>query len=152
MMKRKIVSVGLYKKVVENFPLVCVDILLKIDGGFLLLKRKKTPFRGWWLAGGRVLKGESLRKAALRKLKEETSINGRIIRIIGVYETKSSKGHFNIRSGTHTVNICFLAEPASKKQKIRIDNAHSNFKIFRKINKSWHAYIKNVIKDSKLLR
>ncbi len=51
---KKMLPAKLYEQIVENVPLVCVDILLAVDNGVLLVKRKKPPFKGWWLPGGRV--------------------------------------------------------------------------------------------------
>lgn len=65
-------------KISEIF--VTVDIVLVRNRAkhyeLLLIKRKKKPFQNCWaLPGGFVEKNEALEHAALRELKEETSIN-----------------------------------------------------------------------------
>jgi len=46
------------------------------EGKVLLLKRKKPPYPGYWVApGGKVDPGESPREGALRELHEETGLS-----------------------------------------------------------------------------
>jgi len=61
-------------------PSVTVDVIIFTlrDGDLqvLLIRRKHPPFRGMWaIPGGFVGIGESLEKAALRELEEETSVH-----------------------------------------------------------------------------
>ncbi|MDA2922615.1 NUDIX hydrolase [Patescibacteria group bacterium AH-259-L07] len=60
-------------------PQVAVDIvvfaIINNKLSILLIRRGTKPFKGYWaLPGGMVLKNESLKKAAIRELKEETGI------------------------------------------------------------------------------
>ncbi len=63
----------LYREIVLNMPICCVDIgPLDTAGRVLLLRRREEPARGaWWFPGGRVLRGETRLQAARRKLAEE---------------------------------------------------------------------------------
>lgn len=65
----------LYNKILENVPIACVDIAIIVDGSVLLVKRKDAPAKGeWWVPGGRILKGETMKDAAKRKAQEEVGI------------------------------------------------------------------------------
>jgi 8-oxo-dGTP diphosphatase len=54
-------------------PTPTVDIIIEIDGGIVLIKRKNPPF-GWALPGGFVDYGESFERAAAREAEEETGL------------------------------------------------------------------------------
>lgn len=79
-------------------------------GRLLLIRRAKAPFKGAYaLPGGFVDYGEPVEKAALRELKEETGVEGKIIKLIGVYSDpkRDPRGH--------TVSTAFLVRPRSTK-------------------------------------
>ncbi|MCM8776723.1 MAG: NUDIX hydrolase [Candidatus Omnitrophica bacterium] len=61
------------KKEYKN-PIPTVDIIIEVDGGIVLIKRKNYPY-GWALPGGFVDYGESLEDAAIREAKEETGLD-----------------------------------------------------------------------------
>jgi len=55
-------------------PIPTVDIIIEMEGGIVLIKRKNPPY-GWALPGGFVEYGESLGDAAIREAKEETGLD-----------------------------------------------------------------------------
>jgi len=78
----------LYKKIIKNIPVLCIDIIIKYQDQYLLVQRKESPLKGeWWVPGGRVQIGENLEAAAKRKLTEELDLvfNGSF-ELIGFYE------------------------------------------------------------------
>jgi len=80
------------------------------DGRLLLIRRANAPFKDKWaLPGGFVDYGERVEDAALRELKEETGVEGRIAALIGVYSApkRDPRGH--------SVSIAFLVRPRSNK-------------------------------------
>jgi 8-oxo-dGTP diphosphatase len=80
-----------------------VDAIVAYKGGIVLIKRLNDPFRGYYaLPGGIVEYGESTEKAVLRELKEETALEGKIYKLVGVYSepNRDPRGHF--------VSICYL--------------------------------------------
>ena len=59
-------------------------------GEVLLVKRGKEPGKGKWaLPSGFIEIDETPEKACLRELKEETGLEGEILRLVGVYSQKS---------------------------------------------------------------
>lgn len=75
----------------EN-PLPVVSTILVNDRQVLLVKRGRKPYRGMWcLPCGFAETGESIHDAALRELKEETGIEGRIT---GLVDVDSQENYF----------------------------------------------------------
>ncbi|ASJ11297.1 NUDIX hydrolase [Thermococcus sp. P6] len=81
-----------------------VDLVILYRGNVVLIKRRNEPFKDRFaLPGGFVEYGESVEEAALREAKEETGLDVRLVRLIGVYSDpkRDPRGH--------TVTVAFLA-------------------------------------------
>lgn len=89
-------------------PTLTVDIVIEYpDGEIVLIKRGKDPFLGSWaLPGGRVEIGESVEQAAIREAREETGLDVKLDRLIGVYSDPERDPR------RHTVSVVFHASPA----------------------------------------
>lgn len=110
---------------VNQRPVLAVDVLIRKDNGYVFVKRKNEPYRGRWaLPGGLVEYGETTEEAAKREAKEETGLDVKLIRLIGVYSdpTRDPRGH--------CVSIAYLAEAISGEMKAATDAKQA--KIFKK--------------------
>ncbi|MBU4492260.1 MAG: NUDIX hydrolase [Euryarchaeota archaeon] len=86
-------------------PLLTVDALIIYEGKIVLIRRKNPPFENHLaLPGGFVDVGETVEAAAIREAKEETGLDIKLIRLMGVYSEPSRDPR------GHTVSVCFLAE------------------------------------------
>ena len=113
----KRLDINLYKQVVENMVITCIDIIIqrKVDGKLLLFYRRDAPAKGiWWWPGGRLFRGETFDEAAKRKIKDETGIcdNTKVlpIGIIDCWNTffpdsNWDEGRRQGYEGTQTVNL-----------------------------------------------
>jgi ADP-ribose pyrophosphatase YjhB (NUDIX family) len=73
----------------EN-PLPVVSTIVESSRQILLVKRGRAPSKGLWcLPSGFAEAGESIEEAALRELKEETGIKGKIVKLLDVDSYKS---------------------------------------------------------------
>ena len=65
-------------------PELCAGSIVYSEEKILLIRRGAEPEKGLWsLPGGRVQKGESIRHAALRELKEESNLEGQFEEMMG---------------------------------------------------------------------
>jgi len=143
--KKNFIHLNLYKKIIDNVPIVGVDIIVEYKNGILLIKRSEEPKKDvWWFPGGRVLKYETPGKAAVRITKKETGLSSRVKNFVGVYTTTFErwKGikHFSIHLVHHVV----------ANGNVLIDETSSDYKIVNKIQKNMHPYMKKALKDSRV--
>ena len=122
-----------YKNIVDKMPVMCVDAVIVDKGRYLLVKRKNKPLKGrYWTPGGRVLKGERLKDAVIRKVKEETGLNIVPISVVGFYEDFYKENELGLKM-VHTTSIVFSATVVSGK--IKLDRQSSGYKWSRTLPK-----------------
>lgn len=81
-----------------------VYVLIMREGKVLMVKNKK--YNNWTLPGGGVEKGETLEKAAIREVWEETGLTVKLGRLLVVNET------FRKQENNHVLFFTFLGEVA----------------------------------------
>jgi colanic acid biosynthesis protein WcaH len=134
----------LYNQIIANVPIACVDVAIIARGCVLLVKRTDPPARGqWWLPGGRVLKGEMMREAALRKAREEAGIECNAGPIIYTAETIFPDGPGDIP--IHSINSCFFMYPVKPEFTPKIDTHHTEFTWVNTIDSNLHEYVKRCL-------
>jgi ADP-ribose pyrophosphatase YjhB (NUDIX family) len=84
-------------------PFPTTDIIIRLDPGIVLIKRKNPPF-GWALPGGFIDYGESAEHAAVREAAEETCLKIRDLKLFGVYSAPNRDPRF------HTLTVVFAAD------------------------------------------
>ncbi|MHA2185624.1 MAG: NUDIX domain-containing protein [Promethearchaeota archaeon] len=94
-------------------PLLTVDavVLLKNEKKLVLIRRKFPPFQGELaLPGGFVEVGETVESACIRETKEETNLDIKINKLIGVFSDpgRDPRGH--------NVTVAFLCSPLTKNE------------------------------------
>lgn len=111
---------AVYKTVVENLPICCVDVICRRqDGKILLFYRRDKPANNiWWWPGGRIFKGETFYDSAVRKIRDETGRKEAHVKPVGIvtawntffpdshWDAERKPGH----EGTQTVNIVVVCD------------------------------------------
>ena len=85
-------------------PLLTVDTVIIFQGKIVLIRRGNPPYQDHFaLPGGFVEVGETVETAAVREAKEETGLDVKLLKLLGVYSDplRDPRGH--------TVSVCFLA-------------------------------------------
>ncbi len=91
-----------------SLPVVAVGAIVTKAGKVLLVRRAREPSRGLWsLPGGVVKRGEGLREAVAREVKEECGIDVRVEEIVEVLDQIHADRAGRVRY--HYVIIDFLA-------------------------------------------
>jgi ADP-ribose pyrophosphatase YjhB (NUDIX family) len=75
-------------------PRLTVDVVIELDGGIVLIRRRNPPF-GWAIPGGFVDLDERAEDAARREMHEETSLDVELVELLGVYSDpgRDPRGH-----------------------------------------------------------
>ena len=146
-MNKHFIPQNKYRKIISLIPICCVDLIIKENNSFLLVKRRENPEKNkWWFAGGRVLFGETLLQTVKRKLREELNIRSfQKIKFLRVDELKFKKGRF--QQPEHNMINLFLIELSEKDcSKIRPDQTMFGYKWFSNVQKNFCPYIKENLK------
>lgn len=88
-----------------KYPRLAVDVIILYKNKLVLIKRRNPPFEGKYaLPGGFIEAGERVEDAAIREAKEETGLEIKLIKLLGVYSDpdRDPRGH--------VISICYLAE------------------------------------------
>ena len=80
----------------QRHPWITVDGLVVEDGKLVAVIRKNPPYQGMpALPGGFVELGETTEAAVVREVREETGLETKILRLVGVYSdpSRDPRGH-----------------------------------------------------------
>ena len=147
--QKELIPQRTYNTIISNIPIVCVDVVIDWNDSVLLVKRKLEPCKNmWFIPGGRLLKGELLEQAAIRKAKEETGIDCTISRLINVESTMFEVGANG--KNIHTVNICYRVYPVHSKFEVKLDKTSESYKWIKTIDNDLHPYVRHCLKKSGL--
>ena len=134
----------LYRQILEFMPIPCVDIAIVANGAVLLVLRDDAPAQGeWWLPGGRILKGEMMRDAAIRKARQEVGIECNVGPIIHTAETIFPDGPGGIP--IHSINSCFFMFPARADFQVTLDHHSRQYRWVDHIPAGVHPYVERCL-------
>jgi 8-oxo-dGTP diphosphatase len=88
-------------------PYVAADVIIRYQGGIVLIERKNEP-PGWAIPGGFVEIGESVEEAAGREAREETSLDVVLSELFYVYSKPGRDPRFQ------TVSVVFIGTGAGE--------------------------------------
>ncbi len=133
----------------KKYPKLAVDVLIADEKkGILLIKRRTDPFKGkYGLPGGMVEYGETVEKAAVREVKEETGLDVELEGLLGVYSDadRDPRGH--------TVSIVFFATPKKGKLTGSSETEDVGYKTLKEIENLELAFDhETIIEDFKIIQ
>ncbi len=137
-----------YQEIIKSIPISCVDIMItRDDNKFLLGKRVCAPGKNeWFPIGGRVFKGETLKKAATRKLKEEIGITVKPATLEFLTADETIFKGKTVDENRHSVNVVYILH-LKHTPTFKIDTSQIiKLEWFSKNNTKWHPYVKKIVK------
>jgi ADP-ribose pyrophosphatase YjhB (NUDIX family) len=142
------VEPSLFSEIHKNTALLTVDVLIKYQGGWLLVHRDNVPAKGeYFPVGGRVKKGIPILEAIKNKAREECGLALEQIRCIGVSRQMFQTDPFGHEKGTDTTSIMFIAIGSGN---ITLDKHHDNYLLvdedkFEEIKDNLHPYVRDFL-------
>jgi len=119
-MKDKVKPIKLFWPTVP----VAVDAIILHRGKIVLTKRSIKPYKGQFVfPGGFMVPGETSKKACIREAKEESGLDVKIIKLIGVFDDP----HRDPRG--HTLSVAYLCKSVGGKLKPQ-EGESSEVKLF----------------------
>jgi colanic acid biosynthesis protein WcaH len=139
-----------FKTVIENTPLVSIDLCLVCDGQVLLGKRTNEPLKSeWFTPGGRIHKNETWQNASLRIIKAELGLSYIAVEnfsLMGVWDHFYNNSVIDQGISTHYVNLPHYVLFKSKPE-IILDDQHDEFEWFDLSvvadDEKFHPYMRN---------
>lgn len=141
-----------WEVIIQNAPLVSVDLVVHYDEKVILGKRANEPAKGeWFVPGGRLSKHERLEDAVHRIAKEELGIAVTIDRQLGVYEHFYDVAEMEDVGGKHYVPIAYLV--TAKEKQFHSDNQHEDIQWFKPPfdEIDLHPYVRTYLMDAGFL-
>lgn len=125
----KLIPESLYRRIHEEMPILCVDLVIVHRGKVLLIKRKLEPDAGrFWIPGGRLLKNEAVQLALRRLAVNEVGLVVEPTSFLDYLDCYFEADPFGHGKGTHTVSLVFRCEIVPKtNEKVRLDENHSAY-------------------------
>ena len=139
-----------FKSLVENAPLVSIDLCLVCNGQLLLGKRNNEPLKGhWFTPGGRILKNEPWADCLRRVARSELGLEIRSpenFSLMGIWDHFYNNSILGQDISTHYVNlphyIVFESRPV-----ITMDDQHGEFEWFElslvSDDENFNVYMRN---------
>ncbi len=132
--------------IVDNVPVVSVDLVVKHQGGVILGKRKNEPAKGeWFVPGGTVLKNEPRHEAVHRVAQEELGEQVIINECLGTYEHFYDVSEIEAVDSKHYVATAYCCHLEHEKIDFSADDQHEEFKIFHPPFNDFHPYVKQYL-------
>ncbi|MFH1867214.1 MAG: NUDIX domain-containing protein [Patescibacteria group bacterium] len=142
------ISVKIYREIIKHLVICTVDVLFfnKTKDETLLFKRTNLPYRGaYFSAGGRLLKNEEFKQAAVRQMKQELGLKLDPKKLIWggvVNEINPSSIFQGINS--HTVNIFWGY--ILRYSHVKFDGQHSVARWFKVNDQRLHPLVKKKLR------
>jgi colanic acid biosynthesis protein WcaH len=138
-----------WRTIVENVPLVSVDLVVRVGDGVLLGKRENDPARGeWFVPGGTVKKNERLVDAVHRIAREELGVDVDVERRLGAYEHLYDTSDVDGVDSKHYLANGFVVRPQS--EAFTPDDQHADLRVFSPPFADLHPYVEAYLADAGL--
>jgi colanic acid biosynthesis protein WcaH len=136
-----------WETIVNNVPIISVDLVVECPNGLVLGKRSNEPAKGeWFVPGGRVRKTEPMKDAVHRVAMEELGVDIEIYERLGTFE------HFYETSevGCEKHYVAHGFHVWSEDSEFELDPQHGQIATFEELPQDLHEYVVDYLKESNL--
>jgi len=133
-----------YSTAHQTMCFACHDVLIRIDGKYLLVNRDNVPAKDiLWPLGGRVARGVATEDSLKAKVRKEAGLELVNIRFLGTARTMFQTDPWGHKKGTDTLNLMYVADGQGE---VTLDQLHSqpqwvSAKQFQEMRDSLHPYV-----------
>ncbi|MFC7069353.1 GDP-mannose mannosyl hydrolase [Halobaculum lipolyticum] len=141
-----------WETVVSNAPIPSVDLVVRSGDGVVLARRTNEPAKGeWFVPGGRIRKGETLREAVHRVARIELGVDVTVERELGAYDHLYEASDVADSGGKHYVAHGYVVTPDAAE--FELDAQHDDVRVFAPEDlPSLHEYVEAYLVDAGILR
>lgn len=139
-----------WQTIVENVPIVSVDLVVHRGAQVLLGKRQNEPAKGeWFFSGGRVRKREQREEAVHRIARAELNTDVIIEETLGTDEHIYETAEVDSPSGKHYLSSGYLVHPQND---VSVgDDQHDSIKWFPTCDlPELHPYVKHYLEQANI--
>lgn len=141
---------GDWKTIVQNVPIVSVDLIVQVEDGIVLGKRTNEPLKEeWFVPGGTVFKNERLREGVHRVAVEELSTDVTVQEKLGSYEHFYDNAEAEGTDTKHYLATCFVVTPHNVE--FEPDEQHTELRVFTRPFPEFHPYLERYLDEIDLL-
>jgi colanic acid biosynthesis protein WcaH len=136
-----------WETIVNNVPIVSVDLVVECPNGIVLGKRSNEPAKAeWFVPGGRVQKRETIKDAVHRVAMEELGVDIEICERLGTFE------HFYETSevGCEKHYVAHGLRVWTEDSGFVSDTQHGQIATFEEPPQDLHEYVVEYLKESSL--
>ena len=142
------VSADEWEIIVDNVPIISVDLIVKYENGVLLGLRENEPAKGeWFVPGGAVLKNEQLTDAVHRVAEMELGCDVTIQKQLGVFEHFYETSEIDGVDSKHYIANAFVVEPVRDQSVELSDDQHSQLQVFEPPFEDHHPYVQRYLEQ-----
>lgn len=99
----------------NNYILPAIAVIIFNDKGEILLQKRRDTGK-WCIISGHVEYGETIENTVIREIKEETSCDAIIKRLIGIYSSPKSQAYYYPERNVQYITSYFEAKLTEKIQ------------------------------------
>lgn len=138
------------KTIVQNIPIVSVNLLVQVKSGIVLGRRTNEPSEGeWFIPGGRVCKGETRTDAVTRIAKNELGVDVEIIESLGALEHMYETAEVEGAETKHYPANGYVVRPVT--EEFRPDVQHADLQVLESVPDSLHPYVRAYINEAEMV-
>jgi len=134
-------AIGLGERKYHN-PALAVNAIVSKKDKILFVKRSIGPFKGLWsLPGGFIEYDETVEEALVREVREETGLNVKPTKVVGIYSKPTRSPH------KHIITICYICSIVGGRIKPSNESTEVNFLSIKNLPEKLAFDHKSMVED-----